>query len=230
LVYVPFVAGLISLAVFVWHEYHTTAPMLPLGLFKVRNFSVGNVSTFAIYGGLSVAVFLIAVFVQQVAGYTALEAGLALLPVTIIMFFLSSPVGALAGRYGPRFFMGVGPIIGGVSFLYLMRADATAAYVTQLLPAIVGFGVGLVLTVAPLTAAILGAVEPQRAGIASAVNNAVARIAGLITVAVLGMVTGSHLDAHAFHRGMVFAAALLIGGGVISAIGIQNNITSHTKQ
>jgi EmrB/QacA subfamily drug resistance transporter len=227
LVFVPFLGGAVALLLFVWRESRISNAMLPLSLFKVRNFNVGNVATFAIYAGLSVAVFLITLFIQQVGGYSAIQAGFALLPVTILMFALSSRMGALAGRYGPRFFMSVGPIIAGIAFLYLLQTDAHAAYWTQIFPAVFFFGLGLTTTVAPLTSAILGSVHPDRAGIASAFNNAVARIAGLIAIAVLGLVMGSELSISSFHQGVWFMASLLIAGGVISAVGIQND--NHTS-
>jgi EmrB/QacA subfamily drug resistance transporter len=227
MVYVPLAVGLVSLVAFLWHEYHASKPMLPMDLFTVRNFSVGNVATLVIYGGLSIATFLIAVFVQQVGGYTAVEAGLALLPITIIMFLFSSRMGALAGKFGPRWFMALGPIIGGLGFLLLLRVDESVAYWTQLFPGIIIFGLGLSITVAPLTSAILGAIDSERAGIASAVNNAISRIAGLVAIAALGLITGPRLDVDGFHAGMVATAVLLFVGGTVSAIGIQN---IHTKQ
>jgi EmrB/QacA subfamily drug resistance transporter len=226
-VYVPLAVGLVSFVAFLWHEYHASKPMLPMDLFTVRNFSVGNLATLVIYGGLSIATFLIAVFVQQVGGYTAVEAGLALLPITIIMFLFSSRVGALAGKFGPRWFMALGPIIGGLGFLLLLRVDESVAYWTQLFPGIIIFGLGLSITVAPLTSAILGAIDSERAGIASAVNNAISRIAGLVAIAALGLITGPRLDVDGFHAGMVATAVLLFVGGTVSAIGIQN---IHTKQ
>jgi predicted MFS family arabinose efflux permease len=195
-----------------------------MSLFKVRNFSVGNVATLVIYAGLSVAGFLITIFVQQYAGYSALKAGLVLIPITLIMFALSSRFGALAGKYGPRLFMGLGPILLGLGYLALLRVDHTVAYWTQMFPGLVLIGLGLSITVAPLTSAILGCIQPRQAGIASAVNNAVARIAGLLAIAVLGIVTGSGaLTLAGFHRGIVFTAILMILGGIVSAIGIQNN-------
>jgi EmrB/QacA subfamily drug resistance transporter len=227
MVYVPLAVGLVSFVAFLWHEYHASRPMLPMDLFTVRNFSVGNVATLVIYGGLSIATFLIAVFVQQVGGYTAVEAGLALLPITIIMFLFSSRMGALAGKFGPRWFMALGPIIGGLGFLLLLRVDESVAYWTQLFPGIIIFGLGLSITVAPLTSAILGAIDSERAGIASAVNNAISRIAGLVAIAALGLITGPRLDVDGFHAGMVATAVLLFVGGTVSAIGIQN---IHTKQ
>lgn len=221
-IFLSFVGGLVALAGFVWHESRTAAPMLPLSLFSVRNFAVGNVATTAIYGGLSIATFLIIVFLQQVGGYSALSAGFALLPVTIVMFFLSSRFGTLAGTYGPRLFMATGPIVAGVGFLLMLRVSAEVQYVSQLLPGVLVFALGLSMTVAPLTSAVLGDIQANHAGIASAVNNAIARIAGLIGVAILGVVVGAQLDTEGFRRAIVLTAALLVAGGIVSAIGIRN--------
>jgi EmrB/QacA subfamily drug resistance transporter len=221
-IYLPLVGGLIALIYFVWHEHRTPQPMLPLSLFKVRNFSVGNIATVSIYAGLSIATFIISVFIQQVGGYTAVQAGLALLPITIIMFFLSSQFGALAGKYGPRIFMAVGPLLAAIGFLSMLRVDESAAYWSQLFPGVLIFGVGLSVTVAPLTSAIFISISTRQAGIGSAINNAVSRIAGLIAIAALGVLTGPSLDLAGFRRGIIATAALLVAGGVISAIGIQN--------
>ncbi|MEO6513316.1 MAG: MFS transporter [Candidatus Saccharimonadales bacterium] len=220
---VPLVVGLLLLAAFIWHESKDPEPMLPLSLFKVRNFAYGNLATLAIYGGLSVAMFLVVVFVQQVAGYSAIQAGLTLMPVTLIMFFLSSRFGALSSTYGPRLFMTLGPIIGAAGFLLMLRAGAHVHYWTELFPGVVVFGLGLSITVAPLTSAILGSIDSSHAGIGSAVNNAVARIAGLIAIAGVGLVIGSTLTTAGFHNGLIATAALLAAGGIISGFGIRNN-------
>lgn len=222
LIYLPLLFGVLALIWFVRHEQRIASPMLPPELFKVRNFSVGNIATLAIYAGLAVATFLLTIFLQQVGGYSAIEAGLALLPVTIIMFVLSSQFGALAGKFGPRMFMTIGPIIAGVAFLYFLRTDQSADYWTQIFPAVVLFGLGLSVTVAPLTAAILGAIDSKHAGVASAVNNAVARIAGLLAIAALGVIVGPNITLGGFHDGMLVTAVLLFAGGVVSALGIQN--------
>jgi MFS family permease len=162
------------------------------------------------------------VFLQQVAGYSATFAGLALLPTTIISITLSSFIGGLAGKHGSRLFMAIGPVIGGIGFLLLLRVTETANYWADVLPGIVVFGLGLTITVAPLTAGILGSIEPARAGIASAVNNAVSRVAGLVTVAMASIIVGSVLDVDGFHRAILVTAALLILGGIVSGIGIVN--------
>ncbi len=221
-IYVPLILGIITLGLFIRHEDKSPQPMLPLELFNSRNFSVGNLATLAIYGGLSVAMFLTIVCVQQVGGYNAVKAGLTLMPVTSIMFFLSGRFGALAGKYGPRLFMGLGPIVAGSGFLLMMRVQQHIQYWTQLFPGVIVFGLGLSITVAPLTTAILGSIGSKRAGIASAVNNAVSRLAGLVAIALIGVITGPVLDIDGYRRGMLIMATLLITGGLISAVGIQN--------
>lgn len=194
-IYVPLVIGVALFVEFLLYEKRAKSPMLSLGLFKNRNFSVGNVATLAIYAGLGAGTFLIVLFLQQVAGYSALKAGMATLPITIIMFFLSSRFGALAAKLGPRLFMGFGPIIAALGFVLMLNIDAEARYISQVLPSILVFGLGLSVTVAPLTAAILGDVPQKQAGIASAVNNAVARIAGLIAVAAVGAIVSAQFGA-----------------------------------
>jgi len=222
LIYLPFIAGILAFAVFIWYERRVAQPMMPLSLFTVRNFLAGNIATIAIYGGLSIAVFLISVFVQQVGGYSAIGAGLALLPVTLIMFVLSSRFGALAGRYGPRTFMTIGPLLSGLGFLSMLRVDSSVEYWSQLLPGVLLLGLGLSVTVAPLTSAILGSIDSNHAGIGSAINNAVSRVAGLVAIAAIGVIVGSQLDVEGFHRGIVAGALLLIVGGLVSAVGIRN--------
>ena len=188
LVAVSLIGGGAGLIAFIVHERRTASPMMPLSLFASRNFAVGNAATLTMYAGLGGVLFFVALYLQQVAGYSALAAGAAFLPLTAMMFFLSRRFGALADRLGPRFFMGVGPLIAGVGLALMVRLDASADYATQLLPALVVFGLGLSMTVAPLTATVLAAVEERHAGVASGVNNAIARIAGLLAIAVLGAV------------------------------------------
>ncbi|MDO9396917.1 MAG: MFS transporter [Herbiconiux sp.] len=228
-VLVPLVVGVLALALFVLHERRTAQPMLPLELFRVRNFSVGNVSTFLIYGALSLGFFSIAVFLQKVAGYSATEAGFAMIPTSLLLIGLSSLFGRLAGRVGPRLFMTVGPLLAAGGFLLMLRVDTSADYLTQVLPAIVVFGLGMAVTVAPLTAAILGAIDPARSGIASAVNNAVSRVAGLIAVALASLIAGTaELDLAGFHRVALVSAIFFAAGGVVSLLGIQN--PKHTAR
>jgi EmrB/QacA subfamily drug resistance transporter len=228
LIYGSFIGGLALLIGFVMYEQRASHPMLPLNLFKTRNFAVGNIATISIYGGLSIATFVLAVFLQQVGKYSALEAGLALLPVTIIMFFLSSRFGALSGKFGPRLFMGIGPIIAGIGFLLMLFVDSSVNYWT-VLPGVLAFGLGLSMTVAPLTSAILGSISGQQAGIGSAVNNAISRIAGLVTIALIGIVTGPLTSVEAFDRGILLTAGLLMTGGLISLAGIRNHTPLNHK-
>jgi EmrB/QacA subfamily drug resistance transporter len=215
--------GFASLAYFVWHEHRSAEPMLPLGLFSVRNFWAGNLATFFIYAALALQGFLLVIFLQQVAGFTAVEAGLASLPVTIMMFFLSSRFGALSAKYGPQLFMTVGPFLCALGMLFMLRSSADVSYWTELFPGILLFGLGLSVTVSPLTSAILGSISAAQAGIGSAVNNAVARIAGLIAVAAIGTVIGSSVSLEGFHQGLMLCMALLLFGGFVSYVGIQNH-------
>ena len=186
--------GLALLGVFLLHERRTPAPMLPLGLFKRRNFAVGNVQTFSMYGGLGITFFLLVLFLQEVAGYRALQAGLALLPSTIVMFLLSKRMGKLADRYGPRLFMGLGPLTSAAGLALMLRLGTHVNYLTDLLPALLIFSVGLSATVAPLTAAVLSDADESNAGIASGVNNAIARIASLVAIAAVGAIISAQFN------------------------------------
>lgn len=223
IIWIPFVVGIAAFAGFIWRQRVARDPLMPLGLFRVRNFGVGNIATVAIYAALSLGSFVITVYLQQTVGYSATLAGAAFVPVTIINVGLSSVFGTLAGRYGPRLFMALGPIIGGIGFLLLLGVGEGAVYWTQVLPGILVFGLGLTITVAPLTAAILGSISSRQAGIGSAINNAIARVAGLIVIALIGVIVGSQLDQVGYQRGILVTAGLLIIGGVISAIGITNS-------
>jgi MFS family permease len=204
--------------------------MLPLSLFRERDLLVGNIATVGIYGALSLGGFVIAVFLQQTGGLSATAAGFALVPTTVIMLLLSTRFGALAGRIGPRLLMGTGPIVAGGGYLLMLRVADPVDYWTQLLPGILVFGFGLSMTVAPLTATILEAVPSAQAGIASAVNNAVSRVAGLITVAAAVLIVGSSLDVAGFHRAAIVTGVLLIIGGVIAGIGIVNPHTTDARK
>jgi EmrB/QacA subfamily drug resistance transporter len=219
---VPFIAGLLCFAGFLVRQKLAKQPLMPLGLFGVRNFAVGNISTALVYGALSIGGFIIAVFLQQVAGYPATLAALATLPLGILNIALSSWLGTLAARVGSRWFMGFGPILAGLGFLLMLMSKTHVDYWTQLLPGVLLFGLGVAATVAPLTSTILGSISEQQAGIGSAINNAVSRVAGLVGVAFLGLVIGAHLDLAGFHRTLLLTAVLLILGGVVSVIGIRN--------
>jgi EmrB/QacA subfamily drug resistance transporter len=185
-VIIPFIAGVVLLVCFIAHESRTRDPMLPLRLFRRRNFSAGNIETLAMYAGLAILFFFLTIFLQQIGGYTPLQAGLATLPATVVMFTLSKRFGALADRYGPRLFMGAGPLVAACGLLLFQRIGVHVNYFADVLPGILVFSLGLSMTVAPLTAAVLAGVETSQAGIASAVNNAIARVAGLLGTAAVG--------------------------------------------
>jgi predicted MFS family arabinose efflux permease len=220
-----FVGGLACLGAFVAYELRTPTPMLPLRLFRLRNFSVTNVETLSVYGGLSGLSTFLTLYLIEFAGYSALHAGLSLLPITLVMFFLSPRMGRLSMRHGPRLFMSLGPIVAGVSVLAYTRLPQHVDYWVDILPALLVFSLGLSLTVAPLTTTVLADAGPGDAGVASGVNNAVARIAGLLAIAILGILAaggGDHLTVHGFHATMGAVAGLLVCGGLIGAIGIRN--------
>jgi predicted MFS family arabinose efflux permease len=229
---VPLAGGILALAVFVLYERRAAQPMLKLELFTRRNFAIGNLQTLTMYGGLAILFFFLVIYLQQVAGYSALKSGLATLPTTLTMFALSKRFGALADRHGPRFFMGVGPMVAAVGILLLLQTGIHVSYVRDLLPALLVFSLGLAMTVSPLTAAVLADADDSDAGIASAVNNAVARVAGLLAVSFVGIVVSSRLvgdsfapnseSVSAFHVVLVICAVLVAAGGVIAAVGITN--------
>ena len=219
------VAGAALLGAFVAYELRAPMPMLPLRLFRLRNFSVTNLETLAVYGALSGFGVFLTLFLLTFSGYSSLHAGVALLPTTVVMFVLSPPTGKLSMQYGPRLFMALGPIIAGVAVFTYSRLPVHPDYWVDILPALLVFAVGLSLTVAPLTTTVLSDAGASDAGVASGVNNAVARVAGLLAVAVLGIAAaggGDHLTEHGFHVTMAVVASLLVCGGLIGAIGIRN--------
>ena len=218
--------GAALLAAFVLWELRTPDPMLPCGLFARRNFTFANVETLLVYAGLSSLFFFLTIFLQQVAGYSALESGLVGLPVTLILFFLSRRVGALSARFGPRLFMGGGPLIAAAGVVLLVRVDERVSFLTDLLGPMLLFGVGLAVTVAPLTATVMADARRGDSGIASGVNNAVARVAGLFGIAAVGVAvagrSGAELDLAGFRVGMLLTALLVAAGGVAGLVGIRN--------
>jgi EmrB/QacA subfamily drug resistance transporter len=229
---VPFVGGIAVFAFFLFYERRTAEPMLKLELFGRRNFAVANLETLTMYAGLSILFFFLVIFLQQVAGYTALRSGLTIIPVTLVMFALSRRFGALADRYGPRFFMGAGPLIAAVGVLLFLRVGVHTSYIRDLLPGLLIFGVGLSMTVAPLTATVMADANEDDAGIASAINNAVARVAGLVGVSVVGVVVARTLvgdsfaanasSVRAFHEAIAVCAGLIAVGGLAGLVGITN--------
>jgi EmrB/QacA subfamily drug resistance transporter len=246
LVFLPLLAGVILLAAFLWHEGRTDHPMLPLNLFRSRNFAVGNAATLTIYGGLGAATFFVTIYLQQVAGYSPIAAGLALVPITILMWFLSRRFGALSDRIGPRLLMGLGPIVAGLGLIWMGRLGTDVNYATDVLPGVLLFGLGLSATVAPLTNTVLGAVPQHNAGVASGVNNQIARVASLLAIAAVGAVVAARFAAvlgpsaeaveplsggsaaveqasvSAYRAGLGVGGGLVVLGGVTSLIGIVN--------
>jgi EmrB/QacA subfamily drug resistance transporter len=215
-------ASLVVLAVFVVVEARSPAPMLPLTLFRNRQFSGANLTTLAVYAALSGAFFLLVLQLQVALGYSALEAGSALLPVTLLMLALSARAGALAQRIGPRLPMTVGPVVVAAGLLLWTRVDAGSTYASAVLPGAIVFGLGLAATVAPLTATIMASADEEHLGAASGVNNAIARIAGLLAVSVLPLVIGldtagsaGALDG-AVDDAMLIAAGLALLGGLVA--------------
>ena len=215
-------SGAVLFALFLIRQRTATSPILPLDLFRVRNFWVGNVTTTLVYAALSLNGFVLAIYLQQGAGLSATMAGLASLPTTVLMILLSSRIGVLAGRWGPRLFMTVGPVLMGAGSLMFLAVREPFDYWWQVLPGMIVFGLGLSIMVSPLTAAILGAIEPARSGIASAVNNAISRVAGLVAVAAVGTIVGGTLDLDGFYRAALVVAALMVAGGLVSLAGIRN--------
>jgi EmrB/QacA subfamily drug resistance transporter len=221
--------GAALLAAFLVIESRRPDPMLPLHVFASRQFSAANAVTFVVYAALSGALFLLPTVLQEVGGYSPLASGAALLPVTVIMLTLSARSGALAARIGPRLQMSVGPIVIALGLVLFARVT-TGNYLTEVLPAVVVFGFGLAINVAPLTSTALSAVPAEHAGIASAVNNDVARAAGLIAVAVLPVAAGITGDSylhpaelsHGFHNAVLISAGFCAAGGVLAALTIRN--------
>ena len=224
--------GVAALVGFVLVERGSRHPMLPPSLFAERQFTAANAVTFAVYAALGGVFFFLVLDLQIRAGFSALAAGSALLPVTVIMLALSARAGRLASRIGPRIPMTVGPAVCAVGLLLMTRIGAPADYVTDVLPAVSVFGLGLATTVAPLTATALGAVEQRHAGTASGVNNAVARAAGLVAVAALPLVVGLSNEGYhdpeafgrAFHAALLVCAGLLVAGAALAWATIRSDV------
>lgn len=220
-IWAPGAAGIALFAWFLVRQRRSADPLLPLSLFRARNFAWGNLATLFVYAALSLNGFVIGVYLQEGAGLSATAAGMASLPITILMILLSAQAGAWAGRLGPRLFMTAGPLTMAAGALLLLTVSDDFSYWWQVLPAMIVLGIGLSLTVAPLTSAVLGAIDEGRSGIASAVNNAISRVAGLIVVALLSTIVGGALDLDGFRSAAVVTAALMAAGGVVSWIGIR---------
>jgi EmrB/QacA subfamily drug resistance transporter len=216
-------AGIAALAGFVLWDRRTADPLVPPELFRSRNFAAGNAATLVIYAGLGLGGLVLPVFLQEGLRLTATITALVSLPATVLNIVLSGRFGALAGRYGSRWFMTVGPLVGAVGFATMALGGGDRSGLWVIVPGVVLYGLGLSITVAPLTAAVLGAVPEGRSGIGSAVNNAVARVAALVATACTGLITGGTAgNVAGFQRGVLAIAVLLAAGGIISALGIRN--------
>jgi EmrB/QacA subfamily drug resistance transporter len=236
------VGGLLLFVAFIIVERKSRDPMLPLSIFRSSQFSWTNVVTFAVYGGLGTVFFLLVVQLQVSLGFSALEAGLAGLPVTVLMFFLSPRAGELSQRIGPRVPMTVGPLLAAAGIALLARVDQNASYLSAVLPGVVMFGIGMGITVAPLTTTVLAAADDRHSGIASGVNNAVARSAQLLAVATLPAVVGltgtAFEDPEAFSAGfrnaMLISAATVFLGGLIAWFridpGLHQRLEVHVRR
>ena len=226
------VLGVVALVAFLVAERRSANPMMPLGLFASRQFSAANLVTFVVYAALGGVFFLLVAFVQVSLGYSAIEAGAATLPVTLLMLLLSARSGALAQRIGPRIPLTVGPLVIAAGMLLMTTIDPGDSYVSSVLPAVIVFGLGLTLVVAPVTATVLAAADARRAGIASGINNAVSRVGGLLAVAVLPLIAGLTGDsfydpvemADGFRIAMIACAGLSVLGGALAWFTISDDV------
>jgi len=224
--WLPLLLGVAAGVSFVFVERRSPHPMLPLDIFASRLFTSVNIVTFLVYAALSGIFFMLVLVLQVGAGFRPMLAGAALMPVTIVMLLLSERAGLLSQRIGPRIPMTVGPLISAAGTLLMLRVDAGASYVLDVLPAVTLFGLGLAATVAPLTTTVLAAAPVEHAGAASGVNNAVARTAGLLVVAALPALVGLGAEAYdqpaamldAFHGAVLVCAGLLVVGALLSAV------------
>ena len=218
-VVVAAIVGVCALLLFALIESQHPQPMVPLSVFRNRQFAGGNAVTFVVYAALGAVLFLLTLHLQQDLGYSALEAGAATLPITVMMLLLSSRSGALAQRIGPRLPMTIGPVVLSLAFVLFRRVAPGSHYVRVILPAVVVMGFGLVITVSPLTTAVLSAITDSRAGVASAINNAVSRVAALLSIATLpalaGVAVGGELGS-GFRNAMSICGVLCVVGGALA--------------
>jgi EmrB/QacA subfamily drug resistance transporter len=238
LVLIPLAVGVAGMVAFVLFERRSRHPMMPLDIFSSKAFTAANLVTFLVYAANGGVFFLVVLNLQVVAGYSPLVSGIAMLPVTVLMLLLSARAGALGQRIGPRIPMTVGPLLCAAALVLLSMVGQNADYFTRVLPAVLLFGLGLSALVAPLTATALGALDDAHAGIASGVNNAVARAAGLLAVAVLplaaGIGTGNltiAADLHPTYRNaMLICAGLMVSGSIVAAIFVPGRLPAHTPE
>ena len=209
-------------------ERRVAHPMVPLAVFRSRQFSGANLVTLLVYAALGGAMFLLGIHLQESLGYSALEAGAAFFPITILMLLLSPSAGKLSQRIGPRWPMTGGPMVMGVGLWLVALIEPGVSYWGTVFPAAMVLGLGLSLTVSPLTAAVLAAVEEAHAGVGSGINNAVARLAGLVAIAVLPFLSGLGTDGvtltEGFQRAMLWSGAACVAGGVLAGITIRQSV------
>jgi nitrate/nitrite transporter NarK len=231
LVLLTAIAATVALLGFLLAEQRSSNPMMPPSMFSSRQFSAANAVTFVVFGAFSGVFFLLVAFLQISMGYSPLEAGAASLPITALMLLLSAPAGSLAQRIGPRVPLTLGPLITALGLLLMTRINPHDEYVSSVLPALIVFGLGVTLVVAPVTATVMATADERHSGIASGINTAVSRLAGLIVVAVLPLVAGltgakfydpAAMD-HGFHVAMVACAGLSGAGGVLAWLTISAN-------
>jgi EmrB/QacA subfamily drug resistance transporter len=232
------VGGVVALVAFLLVEKTSPNPMMPLGIFASRQFSAANLVTFAVYAALGGVFFLLVSFLQISLGYSPIAAGAASLPVTALMLLFSARAGALAQRIGARIPLTIGPLVIAAGLLLMTRIEPGDSYVSSVLPAVIVFGAGLTLVVAPVTATVLAAADARHSGIASGINNAVSRVAGLLAVAVLPLIAGLTGDAFynpsamtdGFHTGMLACAGLSVVGGVLAWLTISDDVLEAEPQ
>jgi EmrB/QacA subfamily drug resistance transporter len=223
--------GVVALIAFIRRERIISAPMLELGLFACRNFSAGNGQTLLVYGGMNVLFFFLMLFLQEVVGYTPLQSGLASAPTTFVVFLLAQRFGVLADRHGPRALLTAGPVLSAIGILLLAQVGLHPDYVTDLLPGLLVFSIGLAMMVAPMTAIVLADADDSDAGGASAINNAIAKLAGLIGISAVGMAIAGALghgggftpdmaSVHAFRHAALICGSLVAAGGVVGALAV----------
>ncbi|HEY1567034.1 MAG TPA: MFS transporter, partial [Solirubrobacteraceae bacterium] len=226
------IGGGLALVAFLLAERRSANPMMPLSLFASRQFSAANAVTFVVFGALSGVFFLLVAFLQISLGYSPLAAGAASLPITALMLVGSAPAGALAQRIGPRIPLTVGPLITALGLVLMTRIDPGDSYLASVLPAVLLFGLGLTLVVAPVTATVMAAADERHSGIASGINTAVSRLSGLIIVAVLPLIAGLSgkrfydpaAMTHGFHVAMLTCAALSSAGGALAWLTISADV------
>ncbi len=226
------IGGVLSLVGFLFAESRSPNPMMPLGMFSSRQFSGANLVTFVVYTALGGFFFLFVSFLQISMGYSPIAAGAASLPVTALMLALSARSGMLAQRIGARIPLTVGPLVIALGLLMMTRIEPGDNYLSGILPAVVVFGLGLTLVVAPVTSTVLAAADARHAGVASGINNAVSRVGGLLAVAVLPVIAGLTGDSFydptkmtdGFHMAMVACAVLAAAGGVLAWLTISSEV------